>query len=152
MILRRVARPMLASVFVVGAVDTLRDPGPKVELARPVLDRLLRGTQIDAEAVVKLDAVVKLGAGTLLALGRFPRLSAFVLAVGMVPTSLAGHRYWEQKDPAERASHQFHFLKNLALTGGLLIAAADTHGHPSLGWRASRAVRRADKKARDYQG
>jgi hypothetical protein len=34
-----------------------------------------------------------------------------------------------------------HFLKNLGLLGGLLLAAADTEGRPSIGWRAERLLR-----------
>jgi hypothetical protein len=34
-----------------------------------------------------------------------------------------------------------HFLKNLGLLGGLILAAFDTEGAPSLGWRAKRQAR-----------
>ena len=34
-----------------------------------------------------------------------------------------------------------HFLKNLGLLGGLILAAFDTEGQPSLGWRAKRQAR-----------
>ena len=43
---------------------------------------------------------------------------------------LAGHPFWTVKDPAERRHHETHFLKNLGLLGGLLLAAADTQGKP----------------------
>jgi putative oxidoreductase len=36
-----------------------------------------------------------------------------------------------------------HFLKNLAMFGGLLIAAGDTAGRPSLAWRSRHAVQEA---------
>jgi hypothetical protein len=42
-----------------------------------------------------------------------------------------------------------HFLKNLAILGGLIIAATDTEGAPSLGWRARRAAKRAAQRASD---
>jgi uncharacterized membrane protein YphA (DoxX/SURF4 family) len=35
-------------------------------------------------------------------MGWFPRLSAAVLAGTLVPTTLAGHRYWEIEDKQER--------------------------------------------------
>ena len=35
-----------------------------------------------------------------------------------------------------RAQQRIQFLKNLAIFGGLLIAAADTAGRPSLAWRS----------------
>ena len=60
-----------------------------------------------------------------------------------MPTTLAGHRFWEHNDPKERFGQTSHFLKNLGLLGGLLIAAVDTEGRPSVGYRARRAASRA---------
>ncbi len=37
----------------------------------------------------------------------------------------------------ERRHQETHFMKNLGLFGGLLLAAADTQGRPGLAWRAS---------------
>lgn len=157
MILRRIARPMLAAVFVSGGIDVLRNPKPRIQAAEPVLDkainqvkdRLPEGVPTDTETLVKLNAVAQIGAGIALGLGRFPRLSAFVLAGTLVPTTAAGHRFWEHEDPKERAAQQVHFLKNLGLLGGLLLAAADTHGKPSLSWRAKRAAHAAAESVQD---
>ena len=60
-----------------------------------------------------------------------------------MPTTLAGHPYWETEDEKERAQQRIHFLKNLTMLGGLLIAAADTEGNPSLAWRSRHAVQAA---------
>jgi putative oxidoreductase len=46
---------------------------------------------------------------------------------------LAGHRYWQIEDPQQRAQQRAHFLKNVTMLGGLLIAAADTGGTPVSG-------------------
>jgi len=43
----------------------------------------------------------------------------------------------------KRAQQRIHFLKNLTIFGGLLIAAGDTAGHPSLAWRGRHAVKSA---------
>ena len=90
--------------------------------------------------LVKIDAGVKIVAGTMLAFGKFPRLASTALAASLIPTTLAGHRFWEEDDPEVRAQQQIHFLKNLGLLGGLLIASADTQGRPSIGWRARKAA------------
>src|SRR4051812_38312562 len=127
MLVRRIARPMLASTFVWGGIDTLRNPGPRVAGARPVVEKVTEQAdkqlpvQIprDVEQWVKIDAGVKVGAGLLLSLGRLPRLSAAALAVSLVPTTLAGHRFWEHDDSAQRSGQLIHFLKNLGLFGGL---------------------------------
>lgn len=143
MILRRIARPMLAAVFVSGGLDTLRNPKPRVDTAGPVVEK--GKVPLDPELLVKANAVAQVGAGIALGLGRLPRLSALVLALSLAPTTAAGHQFWEKDSPADRT----HFLKNLGLLGGLLLAAADTHGKPSLAWRAKQATEAAADSVQD---
>ncbi|HEY4604754.1 MAG TPA: DoxX family membrane protein [Blastococcus sp.] len=151
MLVRRIARPLLASTFIYGGIDTLRNPQPRVAGARPVVETIADKAdkqlpvQVprDVEQWVKIDAGVKAGAGLLLALGKLPRLAALLLSASLVPTTVAGHRFWEANDPQEKAGQSVHFLKNLGLLGGLLLAAVDTEGKPSVGYRARRAARKA---------
>ena len=151
MLVRRIARPLLASSFIFGGIDTLRNPQSKVAGARPVVEKVTEQAdkqlpvQVprDVEQWVKIDAGVKVGAGALFALGKLPRLSALALIASIIPTTLAGHRFWEHDDPKERFGQLSHFLKNLGLLGGLLLAAVDTEGKPSVGYRARRAASRA---------
>jgi hypothetical protein len=49
--------------------------------------------------VVRANAAVMAGAGAMLAFGRLPRLAGAVLAITMVPTTYAGHPFWQEKDP-----------------------------------------------------
>ena len=51
---------------------------------------------------MRANAAVQVVAGTTLALGLAPRLSALAPAGSLVPTTLAGHPYWAIDDPAER--------------------------------------------------
>ncbi|WP_434587469.1 DoxX family protein [Streptomyces sp. A5-4] len=150
-ILRTVARPLLASVFLSGGLRTLRDPHSVVSEAAPVALPLAEHVpQLPDETVqlVRINSAVQLGAGALLAVGRFPRASALALAASLVPTTLAGHAWWKTKDPEERARQRVEFTKNLALFGGLLIAAADTHGKPSLAYRSRAAATAGRRNAR----
>ncbi len=155
MIMRRIARPMLAAIFVSGGIEALRNPKPTIQAAEPMVDKTVGQVQdklpdqvpTDTESLVKIDAAVKIGAGLALALGKFPRLAALLLAGSLVPTTVAAHRFWEHEDPQERAAQQIHFLKNLGLLGGLMIAAGDTHGKPSLAWRARHAANAATGSA-----
>lgn len=214
---RSIARPMLASVFVSGGVDMLRnasslagaaDPvtSKVVDVAQPVVDRVaeaaapaveaaaekvadlaeqagdvlpeaaqpaadalrdqarplagdtpLTGSQAqapkveiprDPEVLTQVNGAVMVGAGLLLAVGKLPRLSAAALAATIVPTTLAGHRFWEVDDPEERSAQQIHFFKNLALLGGLALASQDTAGKPSVAWRTRAASRTAKREAK----
>jgi len=149
-LIRRVARPMLAAIFVGGGIDTLRDPKPRVERARVVTSKLAEalGLPDNPEQMVKINAGVQFVAGLLLAIGKLPRVAALALAGSIVPTTLAGHRFWEETEPSTRAQQRSHFLKNLGILGGLLLAAVDTAGKPSLSWRAKRAVKKTGKTAK----
>ena len=82
-------------------------------------------TPRDPVTAVTINAIVHIGAGAMLAAGILPRLAALALATSMVPTTLAGHRFWELEDPAQRGQQRVHFLKNTAILGGLLVVALD---------------------------
>jgi putative oxidoreductase len=96
---------------------------------------------------VRINGAIQCAAGSMLAIGLLPRLSSLALAATLVPTTAAGHRFWQAEDEQERAQQRIHFLKNLAIFGGLLIAAADTAGRPSLAWRGRHAARTARRDA-----
>ena len=105
-------RALLASVFIKSGVDHLQNPDPIVRAAR--------GAEIpQPELAVKINSGVMVGAGALLALGIAPRLTTTALAVGLVPTTVIGHPFWD-KEGKERQHQQTHFMKNLALFGALL--------------------------------
>lgn len=150
---RTLAHAMLSSVFITGAAHTLLHPEHAAKAVTDVSDRLTVATEHAAPwlptgpvAVVRANAAVQLAGGVLLATGRLPRLASLALAATLVPTTVVGHPFWRVEDPAQRANQRNHFLKNLSLIGGLLLAAVDTQGRPGLSWRASRATERAAKK------
>lgn len=138
---------MLSGIFVLSGARNLQNPGQLVPAAKPVTDRitpLLEKTSpripTGTETLVQANAAVQLVGGLMLATGRFSRPMALVLAGSMVPTTLAGHPFWTNDDAAARTNNQIHFLKNLGLLGGLLLAAADTEGKPGLRWRTGHRI------------
>jgi uncharacterized membrane protein YphA (DoxX/SURF4 family) len=141
---------MLASIFIVQGIDSLLHPDTKAPAAekvvRPLAERI-PAVPDDVEQAVRLNGAVQVVAGSLLAIGKFPRLSAAALAATMLPTTAAGHRFWESDDKLERAQQKIHFLKNLSMLGGLLIAAGDTAGNPSVVWRSRHAAETAKREA-----
>lgn len=154
---RTLARPMLASMFVVGGANALANQEALAERSAPVTGRIASFVGATAPSVsrfvtpqnlVRANAAIHLGAGLALATGRSPRLSSAVLAATMVPTTLGGHRYWEEADPATRANQRIHFYKNLSVFGGLVLASLDTEGRPGLRWRAQRAVHDVSRETR----
>ncbi len=144
---RRIARPLLASIFVAGGMDALRHPDSKVKKAEPVTGRLSEQVEFipnDPVTLVRINGAVQVGAGLLLATGKFRRIASLALCGSIIPTTLAGHRFWEETDETSRSQQQIHFFKNLGLLGGLILAAVDTEGEPSLGWRARRKGRQLE--------
>ncbi|HKB03240.1 MAG TPA: DoxX family protein [Gemmataceae bacterium] len=74
-------------------------------------------------------------------LGLFARYGVWLLIAFMVPTTLIFHDFWV-KEGMERMNQMSHFMKNVALTGGLLMVAAFGAGRYSLdNWRAVAADR-----------
>ena len=141
---RRIARPLLASIFIVGGWDALWNPEGKSKKAEAVSQPLGESVgvdQLDPKTLVRFNGAVQIGGGVLLAVGKYRRLAAMALIGSIIPTTYAGHRFWEESDPTTRYQQKMHFLKNLGLLGGLILAAFDTEGQPSLGWRAKRQAR-----------
>ena len=133
-------------MFITGGLDSLRHPASKASAAEPIAPPIARRLPYlpeDTESLVRINGAAQVAAGLLLATGRFPRLSSAVLAGSLVPTTLAGHRFWEEEDDTRRAQQQVHFFKNLSMLGGLILAAVDTEGQPSLAWRARHATHHA---------
>ena len=100
-----VARPLLAGMFVYGGLDAFRNPAGKVPRAEKVAPDIanLVGVDADTEQLVQFNGAVQIGAGITLALGIFPVCRRCCSPVSLVPTTLAGHRFWEAEDDAERA-------------------------------------------------
>jgi uncharacterized membrane protein YphA (DoxX/SURF4 family) len=132
---RRIARPLLASIFIAEGWDAVRHPAggdDALEALPPPPDNTL--------TLVRLNGIVQVGGGVFLALGKFPRLAALALIGSIVPTTYAGHRFWEEADDEKRAQQKTQLLKNLGLLAGLIYAAVDTEGAPSVSWRARRRL------------
>ena len=149
-IVRRLARPLLATPLIQTGLDAARHPGPQAELARPVLDRVTVPLKLpqDPILVVRAAGGVTAVAGALLALGKLPRLSALAIVLA-APAVQNSQPFWQEKDPELRRTQRTAFLKNLGLLGGTLLAAVDTEGRPGLAYRGRRAGRLAAEAARD---
>ena len=164
-LLRAIPRTMLASYFVAAGIRAIRDPESLVPAAEPLVDRvvpLLKEYTPEQVAgyvpentvtLVRLNGIAEVLGGAALATGKGRRLGALLLAGSLIPSTIAKHPFWTVQDPEARAQDRSHFLKNVSLLGGVLLAAQDTEGKPSLVWRArkggepiAKETRRASKK------
>ncbi|WP_433212362.1 DoxX family protein [Dactylosporangium sp. CS-047395] len=153
---RTAARSMLAAIFVVQGWSAFTNPGRLAGKATKITERLEPGIKAihpnlptEAETLVRVNGAAQVAGGLLLATGHATRPAALLLAGSLVPTTLAGHAFWEVEDPAERAQQRINFLKNMGLFGGLVLAALDKEGRPDLRWRAGRTYKRAKKHLKD---
>ena len=152
MLIRRIARPMLAATFIGRGVEALRSPKPAADAARPTLEGLAKlpdpvgpNVPTNAETVARVNGAIQIGAGLLLATGKLPRFASATLALSVVPGSLGGNTFWSESDPARKAEQRRAFVADISLIGGLIIASVDTEGKPSLGWRGRRAARKVSE-------
>ena len=147
-LLRAASRTMLASYFVTNGYKAFRQPDALVPAAEPVADRLVplakkyAPAQVagylpeDTRTLVRVNAAAQVLGGLALATGKGRRVGAVVLAASLVPSTLARHPFWTRSTAEEKAQDRAQFLKNVSLLGGVLLAANDTEGKPSLAWRA----------------
>jgi uncharacterized membrane protein YphA (DoxX/SURF4 family) len=164
-LLRAIPRTMLASYFVAAGIKAIRDPESLVPAAEPLVDRVVPLVKEYAPeqvagyvpentvTLVRINGIAQVVGGAALATGKGRRLGALLLAGSLIPSTIAKHPFWTVQDPEERVQERTHFLKNISLLGGVLLASQDTEGKPSLAWRAQKGgesiakeTRRASKK------
>ncbi|WP_231443075.1 DoxX family protein [Brevibacterium zhoupengii] len=148
-LLQTAGRVLTAPIFITGGYSALTSPGGRVAAAAPTLDAIREYVPVlpeDDELLVRANGGLQLLAGTTLALGIKPRLSALALAGSLVPTTLAGHSFWEM-DGADAAAHKTHFSKNVAALGGLLLVAGAQTTKQAAKKAAQKAAAKAAKQA-----
>ncbi len=137
---RRAARAALAASFISGGIDQIRNPQPKAApaspIAKPIADRVPQLPN-DPESLVKLDGAIKVVGGLGLIVGPFARPAALLLAGSLVPTTLAGHRFWETNDPEQRVSATGSSSSRTSACSAACSSPRWTPaaGRPSRGWR-----------------
>lgn len=154
--IRKIARPMLASVYVIDGVETLLNPAGHKEAADSVLKKVRALTPREyrgflpksPETAAQIVAATKAGAGASFAIGKFPRLSATLLAATALPTIVGRHAFWEAEDDDEKSRRRTGALTDLGLAGGVLLATVDNDGKPDLKWRAQHAAQAAQKNVK----
>lgn len=149
-IVRRLARPLLAAPVLQSGLDAVRHPGPRAELAGPLLARVSEPLKLpsDPVLVVRGAGALTVIAGSLLALGKLPRLSALAI-VAAAPVVQGTQPFWKEKDPQLRRTQKDAALRNLGVLGGALLAAVDTEGRPGVAWRSRRAAHLTANAVRD---
>jgi uncharacterized membrane protein YphA (DoxX/SURF4 family) len=110
---RRTGQALLGAMFVKLGFDAARSPGDRVEKAEAL-------GLTKPELAVRGNGLAMVAGGAALVLNKVPRLAALGLIASMIPTTAAGHPFWEAEG-AERKAQQIQFMKNLGLFGGLVL-------------------------------
>jgi putative oxidoreductase len=122
-----VGRLLLAPLFVVSGIRKLLGvaaaAGYFAKLGLPA-----------PEVMVWAAILIEIGGGILLIAGWQTRRIAWLLVVFVAIATAMAHRFWEY-DASQYANQMNHFLKNVAIIGGLLYVAALGAGALSLDGR-----------------
>ncbi|MHA7271090.1 DoxX family protein [Arthrobacter sp. HLT1-20] len=146
-IVRALARPMLASSFILAGLDRLRHADQTAAQLRPVLGPLSAALPIEAseKTLARVLAGTQVGAGILLATGKCSRAAAVVLAVTAGLNTVVEYRNAEPSSKEIRSHRRNQLAKNIGLIGGALLASVDTAGRPGLAWRAEKLIESGKK-------
>ena len=119
-----VGRVLLAAIFLIAgvrkAMGIAGTAGYFTKLGMPMADLL-----------VYVAIIVEIGCGLMLLVGWKTRWSAWLLILFVLVATGMAHRFWEF-DAAAQANQMNHFLKNLAIIGGLLFVAGFGPGRASV--------------------
>ena len=117
-------RALFAPVFILGAQNAIENADGLAQLIDSRREQVgLAGLPVGSKELVQLNGAAQIGLSSAMALGLAPRLSALGLIGSLVPTTLAGHAFWEQEDKGEKKNQALQFVKNLAVVGGLAVIA-----------------------------
>lgn len=140
MLVRRLARIMIAAPLVRDGVEAVRQPESHKEAASRGVELVENSVGLprpltDAEltTLVRVHGGLTALASVGLILGKAPRRSALLLALLTLPTALARQPFTGSDGDARR------FWSLVGSVGAALTVAMDRQGRPSLGWRVSHA-------------
>jgi len=125
-LLRAAGRAFTGIPYIVLGYDAATEPGMRVNAAAPLLDkaRAVVPVPLDNEAIVRANGAAMAVGGAMVASGFGARVGAGIIAASLIPTTAAGHAFWEIDDPMQRKMQQVQFVKNLTMLGGVVMILA----------------------------
>jgi putative oxidoreductase len=90
-----------------------------------------KGIPMSSVALV-FTILIEAGVGLMLLVGFQARAAAWILFLFLIPTTLLFHNFWAAAPGMEQQNQMAHFLKNLAIMGGLLGLAVNGPGSLSV--------------------
>lgn len=143
------ARPLLASWFIYGGVQSVLEPERRAARSAPVVEPVLKEVGLEdvkTTDLVKVHGVATIAAASVLALSRTPRTAGLVLAGLTAVTVAAGRPFWLETNEQRKEEQLELFLKNVSLFGGTLLAV--TAGHSPRKKQRAKAKKAKSKAAK----
>lgn len=150
---RVIARPLLASWFIYGGVQSVLEPERRAARSAPVVEPVLKEAGLEdvkTTDLVKVHGVATIAAASVLALSRTPRTAGLVLAGLTAVTVAAGRPFWLETNEQRKEEQLELFLKNVSLFGGTLLAVTAGHS-PRKRQRAKTKKAKAKAAKKDAQ-
>ena len=123
-------RVLLAAIFLISGFNKLSDfSGTAAFMSGAGLPA--------AEFLLVLTILIEIAGGLMIVLGLYTRQLALILFLFMIPVTAVFHNPWVAGDPVQAQQQMIHFLKNLAIMGGLLHLYAFGPGYFSIEARRS---------------
>ncbi len=91
-----------------------------------------------AAVAVPLSGILALAGALSILLGCRAKVGALLIALFLVPVTLAMHKFWAMADPAMAQTQMIMFMKNLSMLGAALLISQFGAGPLSLDARRSR--------------
>ena len=91
-----------------------------------------------ASVAIACAAVLELAGGLAILVGFQTKIAAWLLFVYLIPVTFLFHNFWALQGAAQQ-DNMIHFLKNVAIMGGLVILAANGPGPYSVDHSRARA-------------
>ena len=122
-----VARAAAAAPMVKGGLNAAQNANQLTGIIEEFIDSLPQQVKsqlsdVEPALLAKINGCTMVAASAAMVLGIKPRTAATILALQLVPTTLAGHPFWNYEGDA-RAQQIDEFVRNVGYTGGLLAIA-----------------------------
>jgi putative oxidoreductase len=109
-------RVLLSLIFLLSAVGKFNDwPGTANMLAAKGLPA--------ADALLSVAVVLEIVGGASVLFGLYARLGAVALLAFMIPVTVIMHNFWAFEG-GEQMNEMINFMKNVSITGGILLVLA----------------------------
>ena len=119
------ARVLVGVVFLATGLDII----PQAPAAKALAGHGATGALV--LLLMLAGRTIKIVGGFGLILGFYSQIAAIAVIAFLIPATLVGHGFWQVRGTPTYIQQRLQFLKNAAMTGGLLFIAA-TPNQPAL--------------------